>query len=109
MKLYLSGPMTGIPEKNKREFDRCSQALREKGHEVVVPEPIENADPGTNDYDACLKQDLIDMLGCEAVVVMNGWNNSRGARLEVTTAIQVGMRVANFSDFMRRVHGSCET
>lgn len=108
MKLYLSGPMTGIPEKNKPEFDRCSEALRNMGHEVVVPEPVENADPGTNDYDSCLRQDLIDMLGCEAVITLEGWHNSRGARLEVSTAIQVGMRVANFSQFMRRVHGICD-
>jgi hypothetical protein len=105
MKLYLSGPMTGIPEKNKPEFDSCAKALREMGHEVVIPKPVKDCEPGTDIWDTVLRKDLIDMLGCEAVITLDSWENSRGARLEVSIAIQVGMRVANFSTFMRRVHG----
>lgn len=94
MKLYLSGPMTGIEKLNFPHFENCSNALRILGHKVVSPHEIEDA--GT--WDSCLKADLTQMLGCDAIVVLDGWEASRGARLEVTTAINVGMEFYRYAD-----------
>lgn len=37
------------------------------------------------------------MLTCEAVVQMRGWQASRGARLETSVAILVGMPIIAFN------------
>lgn len=89
-KVYLSGPMTGLPQLNKPAFDAAAEFLRGEGH--VVFNPAEVSLPGSSwaDY---MRVDIIAMLSCEAVYLLPGWEKSRGARLEHHIANELGMRV----------------
>ena len=37
LRLYVAGPMSGIPHLNHPEFDRMADLLRALGHEVFSP------------------------------------------------------------------------
>ena len=91
-RVYIAGPMTGLPDFNYPAFHEAAAKLRAMGYEVV--NPAEN-DRDTNDpWEVFLREALQKMLTCDAVALLQGWALSRGARLEVHVANAIGMRVA---------------
>lgn len=87
--VYLSGPMTGIPENNFPAFHYWAAKLRADGYQVVSPAEIQEA--GT--WELCLRADLREMCTCDAIALMPGWEGSKGANLELHVAHRLGMRV----------------
>lgn len=89
MRVYLSGPMTGIPDNNFPAFHAHAAALREQGYDVVSPAEIQEA--GT--WELCLRADLRELCTCDAIALMPGWESSKGANLELHVAHRLGMQV----------------
>lgn len=92
MKIYLSGPMTGLPENNYPAFHAAAATLRAAGHEVVSP--AEHPAPLTStSWEQFMRDDLRAMLGCDCLALLPGWQASRGAHLELHVAHRVGMTI----------------
>lgn len=89
MRVYLSGPMTGLPENNFPAFHAHAAALRAEGYDVVSPAEIQEA--GT--WELCLRNDIRELCTCDAIALMPGWEGSKGANLELHLAHRLGMRV----------------
>ena len=89
-RIYISGPMTGLPDLNFPAFHAEAARLRALGYEVVNPAEI-NPDPTTHRHD-CLKRDIAALLTCDEIAVMGGWMNSLGSMLEVRIANSVGIK-----------------
>jgi len=90
-RLYLSGPMTGLPQANFPAFHAEAARLRDLGYEVVSPAEI-NADP-SGGWHACMRNDLKALLDCDAICLLDGWEQSQGAHLELHVAHRVGLQV----------------
>ncbi len=90
-RIYISGPMSGIPQHNLPAFNAEAARLRALGYEVVNPVDI-NPDPGAAWHDY-LRKDLIEMLGCDTLALLPGWEMSDGANLELHVAHRVKMRI----------------
>lgn len=86
MKLYLAGPMSGYPDHNYPAFDAEAKRLRELGHEVINPAENDGGNPHAGDWAYYLRQDIVHVLAVEAIAVLPGWRQSRGATLETTIA-----------------------
>lgn len=102
MRIYTAGPMTHIPQFNFPAFDALAASLRRAGHEVISPAELDDPedraaalaspDGSALDYGNGVKATWGDFLardvklladdGIEAIVVLPGWQQSRGARLE---------------------------
>lgn len=94
-RIYLSGPMTGIPDHNIPAFNAAAQKLRILGYDVVNPAEITPQNGTTwEDY---MRADLQALLTCDTIALMGGWENSKGAHLELHLAHRVGMTVV-FAD-----------
>lgn len=103
MRVYISGPISGIENGNKESFEQAADAVRDCGdtpvnpHEVgaSVPRRFPEWDSMTEraQWNEYMKADLAAMLGCDEVVALEGWRNSRGAVDEISTALRYGMRV----------------
>lgn len=96
MKVYLSGPMTGFEEFNYPAFHAHAEALRARGHEVVSPaeqDLVSGLNPEVAEWHEFIRWDLKVLVDCEAIVLMDGWHKSRGARLEHHVADALGMQV----------------
>lgn len=83
MKIYLSGPMTGIPDHNRPAFEVAAGKLRAAGYEVFNPGEHDLGEASWEDY---LRRDLRVVLDVDGVALLPGWFSSRGARLEVHVA-----------------------
>lgn len=101
MKIYLAGPMTGIPQSNFPAFDIAAMELREKGYEIISPaeldEPAERQRALASkdgiitmrQWQEFLARDLKIVSEVDGVAVLGGWHNSKGARQEVFTAVNL--------------------
>lgn len=115
MKIYLSGPMTGIPRFNFDLFDEVAAELRADMNVVFSPadnDRLRLAQVGINDItqvkgfaegnvalynehsgvatDSLLTDDLNFILNeADAIVLLPGWEKSTGARWERTVAESV--------------------
>lgn len=78
-KVYISGPMTGMPGHNNKAFMEAEKYLRDIGFDVWNPahNPVEGFD--WEDY---MKVDLRGLLECDLIFMLPGWENSRGAKME---------------------------
>lgn len=97
-RIYVAGPMTGLEEFNYPAFRAASAALTAIGYDVDDPSTNDNPTPG--DYHGWLRAGLAQLIRCDAVALLPGWEASNGARLEVNVAATLGMRVAPLIDWI---------
>lgn len=105
MRVYLAGPMTGIPEFNFPAFDTAAADLRSGCFEVISPAELDREsgfdeegmtgnEPLSDEMvHRFAHQDLNALLSVEGVVVLPGWEQSTGARNEVRIAGMLGHEV----------------
>lgn len=106
LRVFLAGPMTGMPEHNIPEFMRVASILRAMGHQVTTPIEVnelvdrEQADKPT--YRTLLARDLELIAGTtvDVLVLLDGWEQSHGARLEVEMAHELEKSVYELDDFI---------
>lgn len=91
VRCYIAGPMTGKPELNFPLFQREAARLRADGWHVVNPAEI-NPDPSAG-WLPCMRADIKQLVDCDSILMLPGWEWSRGASLEHHIAQRLGMRV----------------
>lgn len=85
IRLYLSGPMTGLPNLNREAFNAAAKSLRAKGYTVVNPPELDRNEPQRS-WEGCLKRDIAYLMTCSQVATLPKWKKSRGATLEIYIA-----------------------
>ena len=90
IRIYVSGPMSGLPALNFPAFHAAAAALRGLGFEV--DNPAEHEVPGLT-WAQYLRRDIVLLMDCTAVALLPGYMNSRGAMLELTIAQALGMEI----------------
>jgi hypothetical protein len=93
-RFYLAGPMTGLPELNFPAFHAAAKALRATGLDIINPAEL-NADQSAQWAD-CMRADIAALVTCSGIVLLPGWENSRGANLELHIARSLGMLVLHY-------------
>lgn len=104
-RIYIAGPMRGKPQFNFRAFDNAAAVLRKAGYDAVSPADLDRAVGFDGHADGvseafvhqCIKRDIAALLTCDHVVVLDGWQHSVGARLEVEVAMAAGISVGTLN------------
>ena len=90
---YLSGPMTGLPGQNYAAFQAAAERLRSQGVQVISPHEIIPPGAGPWSWAQHMRVDLAALLTADVIVMLPGWETSRGARLEKAVAEAIAMPV----------------
>lgn len=112
MRVYLAGPMTGIPHFNYPAFDAAAALLRTDGHIVFNPaehdrtvhggkdisNPTGDAEQAAREFGfdrrAALKADLTWICdNAQAIALLPGWERSSGACAENALAYALRLDV----------------
>jgi hypothetical protein len=72
--------MTGIEDLNFPAFHAAAAILRAEGHYVVNPAEI-NPDK-TMSWADCMRRDIAELVTCDTIFLLPGWQASKGAQLE---------------------------
>lgn len=93
-RIYIAGPMTGLPEFNFPAFHAAAKAWRDAGWEVV--NPAEEFDGDTErTYREYVEHDMRHIVGCDAIAMLPGWDGpgARGSVWERAVADWMGLLI----------------
>ena len=100
-KLYVSGAITGMPDLNRVLFSNATEKLREMGFDVVNPHEI-CAGISADEWSKCMQICIIALVACSVMILLPGWQESRGATLEYTIATALGIRTITLEEFLTK-------
>ena len=97
-KVYISGPMTGRPDKNIDEFNEAEDLLLKAGYWVL--NPTSNGLADTAPWEDHMRADLRMLSVADALAFLPDWEKSRGARLEIEVAHALNIPTRPVSDYV---------
>lgn len=95
MKIYIAGQITNNPD-YINQFEQAEKMLLEQGHAVI--NPVKNLGFDYKDY---IDMGLCELMHCDAICLLDGFEKSNGAFLELVYAKTVGMKVLNLKDLRK--------
>lgn len=105
LKVYISGPITDNPH-FKEDFAEAEEILKAFGFDVVNPAKEQPEGWTWVDY---MKRDLKQLLDCDAIYLIKGFEKSKGSMLElrISKALKMKWITENmeiFSEFPFRLN-----
>ena len=94
MVVYISGKVTGLDiEIAKQSFEEAETKLIELGYVVINPLKL----PNNHDkkWESYMRVCIINLALCDAIYMLDGWENSKGANLEYYLAYELKIKVLN--------------
>lgn len=106
--VYISGPMTGRPGYNYAAFREAAERWRRAGWTVCNPAENFNGrdDLPRQDY---MRADVALLPQCSAIALLPGWEESRGARMELLIAQAMQLEVFHAETMGRMIVPTIET
>ena len=109
-RVYIAGPMTGIANFNIEAFNDAEKMLKGSGYDVINPaglfgrlaRAISSKEEVINQFyqlpigshaKAMIDMELALLRTCDAIYLLRGWRNSRGAKRELKEAIDNGLDI----------------
>lgn len=95
MLIYVSGKYTGEVDTNIAAAREIAAALWQMGHAVICPHTntAHFEEYATINYEQFIAGDLTMIARCDALVMVPGWEGSRGARTEWAHATSLGIPI----------------
>ena len=91
-RIYISGAISGRPiEEARAQFQETEDRLQAEGWETV--NPLKNGLPEHAPWSAHMAVDILSLLGCDALFLLPGWEESQGATIEAGVARLTGKAI----------------
>tara|TARA_R110001583_G_C5630751_1_gene407011 strand:+ start:1611 stop:1946 length:336 start_codon:yes stop_codon:yes gene_type:complete len=96
MKIYISGMITGLKhDQYRKKFKEAVEFLRSEGNDPV--DPSELGKPEHHSWDYYMRKAIPQLCECDGIYMLEGWQESKGARLELQIARSLDMNVVEQS------------
>ena len=94
MKIYIAGKMTGMKDHNRQAFNRADALFSALGFTVLNPArhiPLVRPDRVSHDQYMMIAKAMLD--ACDAIYMLDGWQESVGATMEHGWAVNMGISI----------------
>lgn len=91
--VYLSGPMTGLPDYNRAAFNLRAEAFRAAGYTVNNPAEISVTHGTSKSYGFYFRRAMRMLLNSDVVYVFGDITESKGALMELDVAKMAEMPI----------------
>ena len=103
MRIYLSGKITGREKEDySRQFARAESFYKTGGFDVVNPvkigEEVLKINPKAEWQDFMIR-DLEALRTCTHIALLEGWEDSKGAKMEKAEAEKLGLEIMHLKIF----------
>lgn len=88
MKIYIAGKINGL-KNYKDHFNKAEKKLSKDGHLCMNPSTLPEGFPYESYMPICIA--MIDQ--CDSIYMLNNWEDSRGARVELEYAKVTGKKI----------------
>ncbi|MFV0576080.1 MAG: DUF4406 domain-containing protein [Vibrio sp.] len=88
-KIYIAGPMGGLPDENRKTFHTADVLFSNMGYSVLNPALLPDGLEQHEYMDICLAM----VRSCDSVFMLPGWEDSLGAQAEYHLAKKLGKYV----------------
>lgn len=93
-RIYIAGPMTGLPDNNYPAFHEAAARLRNRAWHVE--NPAENPEPHVDaacNWTAYMRMGVSQLMTCHAIYLLPSWQQSKGASVEYFIAQRLGLAI----------------
>ena len=95
--LYLCGAITGDLDGYRENFAEAERRLTGWGYAVVNPIRSEIRHATWLDY---MRRGIADLVSCDGVALLPGWERGRGTRIEAQLAWSLGIPARTLDEWM---------
>lgn len=89
--IYISGKISGIEGEAFKLFEEAELMLTGLGYEVINPFKLNHEhDKSWHSY---MKADVKALCDCDTIYMLSNWTDSKGAIIEHTIAMYLGLKV----------------
>lgn len=93
MKIYISGKITGLNIDVARNlFDVTQQEVQKLGHTAINPMECVPFNPDWS-WEQYMIEDIKLLFGCDAILMLPNWYDSKGARIEQSICHEMGKKI----------------
>lgn len=90
-KIYISGKISGIENDALALFDTAEDALKTTWAVVINPMRLPHDHDKT--WHSYMREDIKSLCDCDAIYMLKNWSDSKGAIIEHTIAMYLGIKV----------------
>lgn len=95
MKVFITGPMTGLPDYNRDSFDNAAKTIEALGHTPLNPYRQDFVDTKRT-WGECVLASLLLLLEADAILALEGAENSTGSGIERVFAARMNLPAVTY-------------
>lgn len=100
-KIYISGAITGTNDYMKR-FAQAQVELMKLGYSVVNPTTVNAMLPKDTTWEEYMKMSMTMLEMCDGIYMLDGWEKSKGANMELKKAMELGLKIYHQSPIWKQ-------
>jgi hypothetical protein len=102
--VYIAGPITGLENNNHQAFKDVQEKLLQLNVNCINPHDLfDGLDTSAFTHDDFMRVCISALSFCDKVVTLPGWENSKGATMEVQIARIMGKEVVYSERFLQNL------